>query len=54
MVEFMLGYLIIATSLSALIGGVFYLIYDQPSGAGIAILITLILGGLTWKIKNKK
>jgi len=50
----MLGYLIIATCLSALIGGVFYLILDQPTGAGIAMLIALILGGITWKIKNKK
>jgi len=54
MVEFMLGYLIIATSLSALIGAIFYLIFDQPSGAGIAMLAALVLGGITWKVKNKK
>lgn len=54
MVAFMLGYLIIATSLSALIGAIFYLIFDQPSGAGIAMLATLVLGGITWKVKNKK
>lgn len=50
----MLGYLIIATCLSALIGGAFYLIFDQPSGAGIAMLVALILGGISWKVKNKK
>jgi len=50
----MFGYLLIATSLSALIGAVFFLIIGQPTGAGVAFLAGLVLGGIIWQLKHKK
>lgn len=50
----MLGFLLIATSLSALVGAIFFLIIGQPSGAGVTFLAALIFGGIIWQLKRKK
>jgi hypothetical protein len=50
----MFGYLLIAMSVSAFGGLLFFLILGKPTGVGISALIILLVGGVMWQIKRNK
>jgi len=49
----MFGYLLLAISISAFGGLLFFLIIGQPSGVGIAAFVVLVIAGVFWQKKKK-
>ncbi len=50
----MFGYLLVAISLSAFFGALFFIIMGEPTGVGLMAFIISVVWGIMWQIKRHK